>query len=168
MYLLYCRPIFLSRQYAKSSTVTMASNLGKKSSSRRVVLSSRRAKHSSRYVAKLLRRAVFPSRRVVVSSRRLGFSSHCLLVLQAQPAWSVNSRCAFIHLRPLPETASAACPRFLSQLSLAGFAYPHVLFNCSLPSLLVFLSFFSQVEFSPLDWNPPTLVRLIRWTRGFK
>ena len=137
----------------------MASNLGKKCSFRRVVLSSRHAKHSSRHGATLLRRAVFPfrrvvvsSRRVVVSSRRLEFSSHCLLVLQLSSACIVvNSRCAFTNLRPLPETASAACPRFLSQLSLAGFAYPHVLFNCSLPSLLVFLSFFSQVEFSPLD-----------------
>ena len=60
----------------------MASNLGKKCSFRRVVLSSRHAKHSSRHVATLLRRAVFPTRRVVVSSRRLGFSSHCLLVSQ--------------------------------------------------------------------------------------
>ena len=78
----------------------MASNLGKKCSFRRVVLSSRRAKHSSRHVATLLRSAVFPSRRVVmssrrvvvssrrvvVSSRRLGFSSHCLLVLQLSSA----------------------------------------------------------------------------------
>lgn len=90
MYLLYCRPIFLSRQYAKSSTVTMASNLGKKCSFRRVVLSSRHAKHSSRHVATLLHRAVIPSRRVVVSSRRLGFSSHCLLVLQLSSACIVS------------------------------------------------------------------------------
>ena len=139
----------------------MASNLGKKCSFRRVVLSSRHAKHSSRHVATLLRRAVFPSRGVVVSSRRVVVSS-CHLVVSGfpltvflsfssgPPAWSVNSRCAFIHLRPLP-TAFAACPRFLSQLFLASFASSHVLFNCSLPSLLVFLSFFSQVEFSPLD-----------------
>ena len=120
----------------------MASNLGKKCSFRRVVLSSRHAKHSSRHVATLLRRAVFPSRRVVVSSRRLGFSSHCLLVLQLKSACMVSQFSQF---------ASAACPRFLSHFSLAGFAYPYVLFNCSLPSLLVFLSFFSQVEFSPLD-----------------
>ena len=60
------------------------------SSFRRVVLSSRHAKHSSRHVATLLRRAVFPSRRVVVSSRRLGFSSHCLLVLQLRSACMVS------------------------------------------------------------------------------
>lgn len=75
----------------------MASNLGKKCSFRRVVLSSRHAKHSSRHVATLLRRAVFPfrrvvvsSRRVVVSSRRLEFSSHCLLVLQLSSACIVS------------------------------------------------------------------------------
>ena len=68
----------------------MASNLGKKCSFRRVVLSSRHAKHSSRHVATLLRRAVFPTRRVVVSSRRLGFSSHCLLVLQLKSACMVS------------------------------------------------------------------------------
>ena len=117
---------------------------------------------SSCHLVMLLHYCVVQCSHLVVSSCHLVVSS-CHLVVSgfpltvflsfssSPPAWSVNSRCAFIHLRPLPETASAACPRFLSQLFLAGFAYPHVLFNCSLPSLLVFLSFFSQVEFSSLD-----------------
>ena len=155
MYLLYCRPIFLSRQYAKSSTVTMASNLGKKCSFRHFVVSSCHLVMPNTHLVMLLHYCVVLCSHLAVSSCHLVVSGFPLTVFlsfsSSPPAWSVNSRCAFIHLRPLPETASAACPRFLSQLFLAGFAYPHVLFNCSLPSLLVFLSFFSQVEFSPLD-----------------
>lgn len=155
MYLPYCWPIFLSRQYAKSSTVTMASNLGKKCSFRHFVVSSCHLVMPNTHLVMLLHYCVVLCSHLVVSSCHLVVSGFPLTVFlsfsSSPPAWSVNSRCAFIHLRPLPETASAACPRFLSQLFLAGFAYPHVLFNCSLPSLLVFLSFFSQVEFSPLD-----------------
>ena len=155
MYLPYCWPIFLSRKYAKSSTVTMASNLGKKCSFRHFVVSSCHLVMPNTHLVMLLHYCVVLCSHLVVSSCHLVVSGFPLTVFlsfsSGRPAWSVNSRCAFIHLRPLPETASAACPRFLSQLSLAGFAYPHVLFNCSLPSLLVFLSFFSQVEFSPLD-----------------
>ena len=118
MYLLYCRPIFLSRQYAKSSTVTMASNLGKKCSYRRVVLSSRHAKHSSRHVATLLRRAVFPSRRVVVSSRRLGFSSHCLLVLQLKSACMVSQFSLCLYTSQAIARDRLCC---LSSLSFSAF-----------------------------------------------
>lgn len=155
MYLLYCRPIFLSRQCAKSSTVTMASNLGKKCSFRHFVVSSCHLVMPNTHLVMLLHYCVVLCSHFAVSSCHLVVSGFPLTVFlsfsSSPPAWSVNSRCTFIHLRPLPETASAACPRFLSQLSLTGFAYPHVLFNYSLPSLLVFLSFFSQVEFSPLD-----------------
>ena len=139
MYLLYCRPIFLSRQYAKSSTVTMASNLGKKCSFRRVVLSSLHAKHSSRHVATLLRRALFPSRRVVVSSRRivvssrrvvvssrrvvvssrrLGFSSHCLLVLQLSSACIVIQFSLCLYISQAIARDRLCC---LSSLSFSAF-----------------------------------------------
>ena len=118
MYLLYCRPIFLSRQCAKSSTVTMASNLGKKCSYRRVVLSSRHAKHSSRHVATLLRRAVFPFRRVVVSSRRLGFSSHCLLVLQLKSACMVSQFSLYLYTSQAIARDRLCC---LSSLSFSAF-----------------------------------------------
>ena len=94
------------------------------SSFRRVVLSSRHAKHSSRHVATLLRRAVFPSRRVVVSSRRvvvsfrrLGFSSHCLLVLQ------LSSACIVIHSLCLYTSQAIVRDRLccLSSLSFSAF-----------------------------------------------
>ena len=94
----------------------MASNLGKKCSFRRVVLSSRHAKHSSRHVATLLRRAVFPTRRVVVSSRRLGFSSHCLLVLQ------LSSACIVIQFSLCLYTSQAIARDRLCCLSSLSFS----------------------------------------------
>ena len=140
----------------------MASNLGKKCSFRHFVVSSCHLVMPNTHLVMSLHYCVVLCSHLAVSSCHLVVSS-CHLVVSgfplsvflsfssSPPAWSVNSRCAFIHLRPLPETAFAACPRFLSQLFLASFASSHVLFNCSLPSLLVFLSFFSRVEFSPLD-----------------
>ena len=130
----------------------MASNLGKKV---HLVVSSCHLVVPNTHLVMLLHYCVVLCSQLAVSSCHLVVSGFPLTVFlsfsSSPPAWSVNSRCAFIHLRPLPETASAACPRFLSQLFLASFAYSHVLFNCSLLGLLAFLSFFSQVEFSPLD-----------------
>ena len=96
----------------------MASNLGKKSSSRRVVLSSRRAKHSSRHVATLLRRTVFPTRRVVVSSRRHGLSSHCLLVLQLKSACMVSQFSLCLYTSQAIARDRLCC---LSSLSFSAF-----------------------------------------------
>ena len=98
----------------------MASNLGKKSSSRRVVLSSRRAKHSSRHVATLLRRTVFPTRRVVVSSRRHGFSSHCLLVLQLKSACMVSQFSLCLYTSQAIARDRLCC---LSSLFFSAFLY---------------------------------------------
>ena len=128
----------------------MASNLGKKCSFRRVVLSSRHAKHSSRLVATLLRRAVFPSRRVISSSR-------VFLSLSSCPSAQVRLHGQSILVVPLYISGHYQRPPLLPVLAFfLSFPWLASLTRMSYSTVRCQVSWSSSRSF--LKWNS------VRWT----
>ena len=125
----------------------MASNLGVSSCHLVMLL---------HYCVVLCSHLVVSSYHLVVSScRRVISSSRVFLSLSSCPSAQLRLHSQSILVVPLHISGHCQRPPLLPVLAFF-LSFPWLasltrIFNCSLPSLLVFLSFFSPVEFSPLD-----------------